>query len=206
MAEQFETYVDPTARVGVPLRPLQGMVPSSLVMEQPEPNFEAPVYIGPFVVIGEAVRLGRGVIVDEYCSIGRNSEVGQGTLVTYRATVGGHSLIGKECVIGNLVSEHAIVGDRCRVFGRIIHKHEDSTISWDHHDTPEPSVTIHDDSFVGFDAIVAGGLEIGPRAYVCAGAVVTRTVPPLHIAHGVNNIIPREQWSGPLADNPLFHG
>ena len=204
MPEFSETYIDPTARVGVPLRPLQGMVLSSLKMENPKPRLENPVYIGPFVTIGEAVSLGKGVIVDEYCSIGRNANVGQDTLLTYRATVGGHSKIGEKCVIGNFVSEHAVIGDRSRVFGRIVHKHEDSTISWDHHDVPELSVVIHEDSFVGFDAVLAGGLEVGPRAYICAGAVITRSVPPLHIAFGVNKVVPHDEWEGPLSENPLF--
>ncbi len=180
------------------------MVASNWQPPSPEPRFADPVYIGPFVTIGEAVELGPRVIIDERCSVGRNTRIGADTLLIYAASVGGHTYIGSDCVVGNVISEHAVIGDRCRVFGRVIHKHEDSTISWDHHESPEPSVTIHDDSFVGFDAMVAGGLEIGPRAYVCAGAVVTRSVPPLHIAYGVNKLKHYTEWNGELAHNPLF--
>jgi UDP-3-O-[3-hydroxymyristoyl] glucosamine N-acyltransferase len=199
-----ETYIHPTAVMGLPLRPLQGMVTSSWRSDEPDVRLGHPVYIGPFVTIGEAVTLGDRVIVDERCSIGRGSRIGDDTLLIYAANVGGHAEIGRNCVIGNVVSERAVIGDRCRVFGRVIHKHENSTISWDHHEIPEPSVSIHDDSFVGFDAIVAGGLKIGPRAYVCAGAVVTRSVPPLHIAYGVNKTKHHSEWVGDLARNPLF--
>lgn len=68
----------------------------------------------------------------------------------------------------------------------------------------EPSPVIHEDSFVGHGALVIGGIEIGPRAYVCAGAVVTRNVPAYHIASSVNQIIHYTEWRGPLRDNPLF--
>jgi acetyltransferase-like isoleucine patch superfamily enzyme len=204
MSSQGDSYIDPTARIGFPLRPLQGFVTSNWQPDVAEPQIAGPVYVGPFALIGEGVSLGERVIVEAFCSIGRGTRVGRDSLIIYRASVGGQARIGAECVIGNVVSEHCTIGDRCKVFGRIVHKHEDSTISWDHHPEPEPAVTIADDTFVGFDAIVAGGVTIGPRAYVCAGAIVTRDVPPLHIASGTNTVVHFSQWRGPLAQNPLF--
>jgi UDP-3-O-[3-hydroxymyristoyl] glucosamine N-acyltransferase len=199
---ELARIIDPTARLGVPIRPLQGWVASTRVM--PPLQMGEAVYVGPFVVVGEGSQLGERVILDAYTSVGRGVQIGEDTLVVYRATIGGSARIGRECVIGNTISENCVVGDRCRVFGRVIHKHEDSTISWDHHEIPEPSVTIRDDSFIGFDAIVAGGITIGPRAYVCAGSIVTRDVPPFHIARSCNEIVHHSEWTGPLKDNPLF--
>jgi acetyltransferase-like isoleucine patch superfamily enzyme len=204
MAERASTYIDPTARIGFPLRPLQGFVWSEWDPPDRTPKFADPVYIGPHVTIGEAVILDDRVIIDEFCSVARGAHIGADTLVIYGAAIGGEARIGSDCVIGNIVSEAVVVGNRCKVFGRIIHKHEDSTISWDHHSEPEPSVTIEDDCFVGFDAIVAGGITIGPRSYVCAGAIVTKSVPPLHIAFGINECIHYTEWAGDLAKNPLF--
>lgn len=198
------SYIDPTARLGFPIRPLQGFVSSTWRPEFKEPRLGERVYVGPFAIIGEGVTLGERVIVDAYCSLGRGAVIGDDTLIVYRANVGAQARIGKECVIGNIVSELCVIADRCKVFGRVIHKHEDSTISWDHHEEPEPAVTVEDDCFIGFDAIVAGGITIGPRAYVCAGSIVTKSVPPDHIAAGVNEIRHYSEWPGRLARNPLF--
>ncbi|MBA2321649.1 MAG: hypothetical protein H0V89_10885 [Deltaproteobacteria bacterium] len=48
------------------------------------------------------------------------------------------------------------------------------------------------------ESVVVGeyAVSIGPRAYVAAGAVVTRDVPPDHIATGTNVLTPMSRWSG----------
>lgn len=203
MYEDDGFYVDPTARINVPLRFLQGCVCTENRIRQ-ETLLPKRAYIGPYAIIGENVQLGEKVIIDAYCSVDPNVIIGQDTLLTYRAYVGGGAVIGRDCIIGGFISENCRIGDRCRVFGDLIHKQRDTTASWDHFDEPEPSAVIHDDSFVGFGAKLIGGLEIGPKAYICAGAVVTRSVPPLHIASGANQIVHYTQWKGNLKENPIF--
>jgi len=109
-------------------------------------------------------------------------------------------------VIGGFISEGCVIGDRCRVFGQLVHKQVDTTQPWDEHEIPEPSVRIGDDAFVGFNALVIGGVDIGSRAYVAAGAIVTRSVPPRHIAYGINRVVPFSAWKGALANNPIADG
>lgn len=46
-------------------------------------------------------------------------------------------------------------------------------------------VTIHDDVWLGAGVIILPGVSIGRGAIIAAGAVVTKDVPPLHIAAGV---------------------
>ncbi len=46
-------------------------------------------------------------------------------------------------------------------------------------------ITIHDDSIIGYGAILLPGIEIGPNSVVAAGAVVGRSVPPNMLAAGV---------------------
>jgi UDP-3-O-[3-hydroxymyristoyl] glucosamine N-acyltransferase len=198
-------YVHPTALVGVPMRPLQGLVESTEAPRHRETVFAGAAHVGAFAVVEQGARIGERVVIDTYCSIGKNADVGDDSLIIYRADVGGAAVVGKECIIGSTISDNAVIGDRCRIFGRIIHKHENPTMSWDH-GPAEESVTVHDDTFVGFDAVVAGGIHIGPRAYVTAGAVVTRSVPSGFVASGINQITRYSDWKGLLKDSPLFRG
>lgn len=45
-------------------------------------------------------------------------------------------------------------------------------------------IVIHDNCFIGADAIILPGVSIGPNAVVAAGAVVTRDVPPNSVVGG----------------------
>jgi acetyltransferase-like isoleucine patch superfamily enzyme len=46
-------------------------------------------------------------------------------------------------------------------------------------------IVIHDNVFVGYQAVIMPGVTIGPNAIVAAGAVVTKDVPPGTIVAGV---------------------
>ena len=195
-----------TALVGVELRPLQGMLKTQDIANYGPPVLADDVYIGPYCIIGLNVRLGKGVIVDAFCKLDPNASVGEGTLLVYRAAIGSNTKIGRDCVIGGTVSEGTEIGDRCRSFGQLIHSHHDSVASWDHRPDSEPGPELLDDSFVAHGALVIGQVTIGPKAYVCAGSVITRDVPERHIAFGVNQIVKFDQWPGSLSENPLFQG
>lgn len=198
-------YVHPTAVIGYPPRFLQGAV-AWAVEDHEESGVALPetVYVGPFAAIGDGASIGRGCVIDAYCRVEPFAVLGDDTLVLYRGTVGVKATIGKRCVIGGSVSEHTIVSDDCTSLGKLIHTHWDSVSSWDFREEAEPSPVLRHHSFVGHDALVIGGVEIGPFAYVCAGAIVTRSVPPYHIASGTNEIVHYTAWSGRLAANPLF--
>lgn len=205
MREQFPIIdIHETAIIEYPLRPLQGMVKSQMDPEDKTVKMLGNVHVGAYSIIGEGVTLGNNVIVDVFCNVERGVEIGEGTIVVHRATIGGFSRIGKNCVIGGLIGEGTIVEDNCRVFGTVVHKQDDPSLSWDHRSEPEPSVVIHNNSFVGFETFMAGDIEIGPHAYVCAGAVVTKTVGPGMIAFGNNQMIHFTKWKGKLKDSEFF--
>ncbi len=204
MTNDKNFFIHETAIIGDGPRFLQSAVPWDLENIKEGVDLPKSIYIGPFAIIGHSVILGEGVVIDAYCRIEPLAEIGDNSLVLYRATVGVMAKIGRECVIGGSVSENTVVEDRSRSFGKLIHRHEDSTRSWDFCDHPEASPIIKQDSFVGHDATIIGGIKIGPFAYVCAGATVTRDVPPYHIARGNNEIIHKNDWSGKLKNNPIF--
>jgi acetyltransferase-like isoleucine patch superfamily enzyme len=47
------------------------------------------------------------------------------------------------------------------------------------------TIRIHDNCFIGVNAVILPGVEIGPNAIVAAGAVVARDVPPDSVVGGV---------------------
>lgn len=194
-----------TVIINHPLRPLQGMVESDM-----NPNSKTSIlgnlYIGPYSVIGEGVTLGNNVIIDVFCNVERGVSIGDGTILVHRATIGGYSRVGENCVIGGLIGEGTIIGDNCRIFGTVVHKQDDPVPSWDHRPEPEPSVIIHDNSFIGFESFVAGDIEIGPKSYICAGAVITKTVKPGFIAFGNNQMVHHTEWKGKLGKSSFFDG
>lgn len=46
-------------------------------------------------------------------------------------------------------------------------------------------IIIHDNCFIGINAIILPGVEVGPNSIVGAGSVVTRSIPPNTVAAGV---------------------
>jgi acetyltransferase-like isoleucine patch superfamily enzyme len=205
MEQSQHFYIDSQAIIGFPFRFLQGCeISSESKTDQKDHPLPSKLYIGPFSIIGNGVRFGEGVVIDDNCKVSGNVSIGQNTLVTYRSRIGGNAVIGNDCVIGGAITENAFIGDRCRIFGSLVHRHADSTMSWDFHEVPEASSKIYDDSFIGFGAVIAAGISIGPNSYVCAGTILTKDVPPLHIASGVNKIVHFEKWNGVLKNNPIF--
>lgn len=198
-----DSRIHPTAILEAPFRSFQGARSPVGIPERPS-IIEEDVEIGPWCVIGKGAVLHSRVVIEAFCMVDPNATIGADSLLIYRAMVGGEAVIGKNCVIGGQIGEGCIVGSHSRVFGRLIHKQLDTTEPWDEHELPEPSPRVEDESFVGVGALIIGGVTIGPRAYVCAGAIVTRDIPTDHIAYGCNLIIHANRWPGKLADNPMF--
>ena len=133
------------------------------------------VKIGAFCLIEAGTQLDERVEVDHYCWIAAGVRVGVGTRVLYRAQISEEVTIGKNCIIAGELVDRTVVGDNVTFQGNTAHSHLDATGDWD--ETEEPSPVIKSGSVVGVDAILIGGITIGPRAYVAAGERVTCDVP-----------------------------
>jgi acetyltransferase-like isoleucine patch superfamily enzyme len=144
------------------------------------------------------------VIIDDHCVIESRVMIGKRSLVTYRTQICNDAQIGERCVIGGFIGERTRVGNVCRVFGQIVHLQHNPSLGWDDDQAMEKSAVIEDEAFIGFNAFVIGGLTVGRKAYVCAGAIVTTDVPDLHIASGINCIVPFSEWRGRLSKSPFF--
>jgi acetyltransferase-like isoleucine patch superfamily enzyme len=190
------------AIIGKPFRPLLDE------RGQAEPGGRTVIgansYVGYFAIVGAGSVLSEGVIIDDYCAIESDVTIGRKSLVIYRSQICNEAQVGSRCVIGGFIAERVVVGDEVRVFGKIIHTQRNPSVPWDAPESEEPSAVLEIGAFVGFNALVVGGVRIGRRAYVCAGAIVTQNVPAEHVAFGVNKVIPASEWTGGLGRSPFF--
>ncbi|GAA3762457.1 acetyltransferase-like isoleucine patch superfamily enzyme [Spinactinospora alkalitolerans] len=146
------------------------------------------------VIVYEGVSIADGCLVEDRVRIGYDSRVGPGSRIVYGAYICDRVSIGAEARIAGFVCDATRIGDRCTVMGDLVHEYTRPHVDW--WDADEESPRVEDDSVVGYGARVVGGIRIGPRSYVAAGAVVTRDVPPEHIATGVNTLTPIRDWTG----------
>ena len=199
--------IDPSAQIcrgaviGKPFRPLIGVT----VEEAKAETVIGPrTYIGYYSLMGSGTVIEEGVVLDDFSVIESLVNIGRNTLVIYHGQICNEARIGHDCVIGGFVAERVVVGNRSRIFGKIVHSHHNPSLAWDAPEAEEGSATIEDGVFIGFDAIVIGQINVGAGAYICAGAIVNRNVPSRHIAHGVNKIVPHSEWRGPLHRSAFF--
>lgn len=199
--------IDPSAKIcigaviGKPFRPFIGITVKDEVLET---VIGPHTYVGYYSLVGSGTAIEAGVVLDDFSVIECSVNIGQNTLVIYHAQICNEARIGRDCVIGGFVGERVIVGNRSRVFGKIVHLQHNPSLGWDAPEAEEGSATIEDDVFVGFDAIVIGQVNLGAGAYICAGSIVTRNVPSRYVAYGVNKMVPHSEWRGPLHRSAFF--
>lgn len=159
--------------------------------------------------IGKNVYFGPGSLVlsNDYNNVylGNNVFVAPGALINVnKVTIGDNSHLGYQCL---LVGESLKIGSRCNISNRTFIECSYSSIVIEDDVTFGASVMVstHDGSyrqvhglemkadpiyikskaFVGNNAIILPGVEIGEKAIVGAGAVVTKNVESMVIVGGV---------------------
>jgi acetyltransferase-like isoleucine patch superfamily enzyme len=134
------------------------------------------VVIYPMATIYEGVTIESGVILEERTTVGSLSRIGSRSRIVYHAQVNDKVIVGDDCVIGGFIADNTKVGNRCSIFGALVHTyrtHDPRT--WDAEDEVGP--TIGDDVLIGWGAVIVGDVTIGAGAYVYPNAVVTRDIP-----------------------------
>jgi UDP-3-O-[3-hydroxymyristoyl] glucosamine N-acyltransferase len=199
--------IDPTAQIaasavlGNPFRPLLG---GRSVQAEGETVIAAGVWIGQFTTIGQGVRIGANSLVEDYVGILAGAVIGERVVVASRSWVGMRATVGDDSVIKGHIGDSARIGKGCRVAGDLIHRQLDPSLGWDDPGAEEPAPIVEDGAFVGWRAVVIGGVNIGAGAYVCSGALVTKDVPAGYIASGRNRITHPSKWHGELGKSPFF--
>jgi acetyltransferase-like isoleucine patch superfamily enzyme len=130
--------------------------------------------------LGERVIVGDGARVRERCVIGDDVVIGSGSLIENDTTVGALTRIQAEAYITaystleeNVFIAPCVVTTNDNYMGRTEKRHE-----------VIKGPTIRRGARVGGGAILCPGVEIGEEAFVGAGAVVTKDVPPRVVVVG----------------------
>ncbi|SHF64071.1 DapH/DapD/GlmU-related protein [Streptoalloteichus hindustanus] len=155
------------------------------------------------VVVYEGVRIGAECVIEDRVRIGYNSVIGDRTRIVYGAYLCDRVTIGVDATVAGFICDGTTIGDRSTVMGELVHEYTRPHEGW--WDVDEEPPVIEADSVVGYGARVVGGVHIGPRSYVAAGAVVTKDVPPECVVTGVNVQTPAGQWKGRRLQNLIEH-
>jgi acetyltransferase-like isoleucine patch superfamily enzyme len=147
--------------------------------------------------IGARAILGDQSCVRERVSVGDDVVVGRGSLIENDTTVGAMTRIQAEAYITaySTLEEHVfiapcVVTTNDNFMGRTDQRHE-----------LMQGPTIRRGARVGGGAILCPGVEIGEEAFVGAGAVVTKNVPPRALVVGNPARVLREVPSDELLDS-----
>lgn len=162
------------------------------------------VYIGSHSIVGNGSRIDKNSIIDDYCLLECRVRVGSSSLVTNRAQICNEVIVGSNCVIGGFIGERTVIGDSCRVFGQIVHCHNNPHLGWDDDEAMEDAPSIGNSVFIGFNSLIIGRVSIGHNTYICAGSTVTKDVPDFHIVTGNNMFIHYKNWKGSLSNSNFF--
>lgn len=145
--------------------------------------------------------IGEHATVDAHAVVYAGARVGPHSIIGAHATVRENSVIGSRCVIGHYadISHDCVISDGVKVMNHVhltggtivgantfiapgVTSASDSDIAglrayaWDER-RHEPPV-IGKSVVIGCGAVILAGVHIGDGATICAGAVVTKDVPP----------------------------
>lgn len=155
--------------------------------------------------LGERVTVCTGAVVFAGASVGDEAILGDQSYVRERSRIGSGSVIGR----GSVVDNDVVVGARVKVqtsvyltaftvveddvfVGPGATTTNDDTMNRHGAETPLRGATLRRACRVGGGAVLTPGVEIGEEAFVAAGAVVTKDVPPRAVVIGVPARVVRE--------------
>lgn len=119
-----------------------------------------PKGIHPTAVIGEKVKLGRGVAIQPYVVIEDNVEIGDNTILYTGSYIGHHTKIGRDCRIYPyvIIMERVVIQNRVIIHGGTVVGSDGfgfSTVKGVHHRIPQiGNVVIEDDVEIGANVTI----------------------------------------------------
>ena len=166
-------------------KPGRGELPSLRIGDRCAIGTHAVVLAGS--VIGDDVVIGDQAFVRERVTVGRGTRIGRGASVENDVTIGERVSIQTDVNI----TAYSVVEDDVFV-GPGVTTTNDDTMG--RHAPGEGVVgpTLRRACRVGGGAVLCPGVEIGAEAFVAAGAVVTKDVPPRAVVMGVPARVVRE--------------
>ncbi|WP_281169845.1 acyltransferase [Flexithrix dorotheae] len=99
--------------------------------------------------------------------IGNNSRVGIGNVLIGPVEIGNNCILAQNIVISGLN-----------------HGYEDPLIPIKDQPVMTKPISIKNDCWIGANVCITAGVEIGEHSIIGAGSVVTKSIPPFHVAVG----------------------
>ena len=130
--------------------------------------------------IGARVILGDQTCVRERVTMGDDVVLGRGSLVENDTTIGSLSKIQADCYI----TAYSTLEERVFVAPRVVTTNDNFMGRTERRHALRAGPTIRRGARIGGGAIICPGIEIGEEAFVGAGAVVTKNVPPRVVVVG----------------------
>lgn len=129
-------------------------------------------------VIGDDVRTGHNVLIREKCTIGNNVLLGTNVVVDNHTKIGNFVSIQSSVYIptGTVIEDYVFLGPNCVLLNDLFPIRQKNV--------PLKAPVIRKGASIGGNASLLPGIEVGEGAIVAASAVVTRNVPPWHMAVG----------------------
>jgi acetyltransferase-like isoleucine patch superfamily enzyme len=145
----------------------------------------AVVFAGAW--IGDEAILGDQSYVRERAAVGAGTKVGRGTCIDNDVVVGARCSIQTSVYL----TAHSVVEDDVFIGPGAVTTN-DNTMGRRAKVSPMPGATLRRACRVGGASVLLPGVEIGEEAFVAAGAVVTRNVPPRAVVIGSPARVVRE--------------
>jgi acetyltransferase-like isoleucine patch superfamily enzyme len=152
----------------------------------------------PPTVVGDGTVISSGAIVFAGSSIGANCIVGDQSCIRERVTMADDCILGR----GSLIENDTTVGSRTRIQAEayvtaystleedvfiapcVVTTNDNFMGRTDRRKALMKGPTIRRSARIGGGAILCPGIEVGEEAFVGAGAVVTKDVPPRKVVVG----------------------
>ena len=147
--------------------------------------------------IGERVILGDQSCVRERCDIGDDVVVGRGSLVENDTTIGDLTKIQADAYI----TSYSTLEDNVFVAPCVVTTNDNFMGRTERRKELMKGPTIRRGARIGGGAIICPGVEVGEEAFVGAGAVVTKDVPPRTVVVGTPARVLREVPPDELLEN-----
>jgi UDP-2-acetamido-3-amino-2,3-dideoxy-glucuronate N-acetyltransferase len=146
------------------------------------PNF----YLHPTAIVDEGAIVEEGVKIWHFCHVARDARIGARTVLGQNCFVASGVHLGADCRVQNNVSlyEGVICEDQVflgpsMVFTNVVNPR--SAVS---RKNEFKKTVVRLGATIGANATIVCGVEIGSYAFIGAGAVVTRAVPPFALVVG----------------------
>ena len=152
---------------------------------------EATICCGAVLYAG--ARIGRGAIIGDRAQVRERAIVGPGSVVGFGSSVDFDARVGERVLIqtGVYVTGGSVVEDDV-FLGPGVLTTNDHTMGRHPRGESLAGPTFRRACRVGGGAVIVPGVEVGEEAFIAAGAVVVRDVPPRAVVMGVPGRVVRE--------------